>query len=102
MGEKPRKECKMNTGSVKKRVNLDGIHSLDISVYEENKTVVTELITLDESPVMIYAEKFEEPCNYLKMGIRKGLEYLNVTRESISKKSDFKNFQEFSKNNEPN
>ena len=72
----------MNNGSVKKRVNLDGIHSLDISVHEEKKTVVTELITPDDDPVMIYAEKFDKPCNYLKMGIRRGLEYLNATTET--------------------
>ncbi len=66
----------MNNGSIKKRVNLDGIHSLDISVYEEKKTVITELITPDETPVMIYAEKFDEPCDYLKKGIRRGIEYL--------------------------
>lgn len=67
----------MNVGSIKKRVNLDGFHSLDISVYKEKKTVITELITLDNDPVMIYAEKFDEPCDYLRKGIRRGIEYLN-------------------------
>lgn len=67
----------MTNGSIKKRVNLDGIHRLDISVYEEKQTVVTELITLDDEPVMVYAEKFDEPCDYLKKGIRRGIEYLN-------------------------
>jgi len=67
----------MNNGSIKKRVNLDGFYALDISVYEKNKTVVTELITPDDSPVMIYAEKFDEPCDYFKKGIRRGIEYLN-------------------------
>lgn len=71
----------MNVGSVKRRVNLDGLHSLDISVCEEKKTVITELITLDEDPVMIYAEKFDEPCNYLKKGIRRGIEYLNAKED---------------------
>ncbi len=78
----------MNVGSIKKRVNLDGFHSLDISVYEEKKAVITELITLDEKPVMIYAEKFDEPCDYLKKGIRRGIEYLNAKEDiwkSISK-----------------
>lgn len=74
----------MNVGSIKRRVNLDGFHSLDISVYEEKKTVITELITLDGDPIMIYAEKFDEPCDYLKMGIRRGIEYLN-TKEDIWK-----------------
>lgn len=85
MGER---RAEMNVGSVKKRVNLDGFHSLDISVCEEKKTVITELITLDDDPVMIYAEKFDEPCNYLKKGIRRGIEYLNTKEDlwkSISK-----------------
>lgn len=69
----------MDNGSIKKRVNLDGIHSLDISVNEEKQTVITELITLDDDPVMIYAEKFDEPCNYLKKGIRRGIEFLNTS-----------------------
>lgn len=70
----------MNNGLIKNRVKLDGIHSLDVSVYETRQTVITELITLDEPPVLIYAEKFDEPCNYLKMGIRRGIEYLNGTK----------------------
>lgn len=69
----------MNNGSTPSRVNLDGVHSLQISVYQEKQTVVTELITLDEPPVFIYAEKFSEPCDYLKKGIRRGIEYLNGT-----------------------
>lgn len=77
----------MNNGTVKKRVNLDGIHSLDISVYADRKTVVTELIKPDEDPVMIYAEKFDEPCDYLKKGIRRGIEYLssNPVKEDLWK-----------------
>ena len=81
----------MNVGSIKKRVNLDGFHSLDISVYEEKKTVITELITLDDDPVMIYAEKFDKPCDYLKKGIRRGIEYLNAAnpaKEEIWKSID--------------
>ena len=70
----------MNVGSIKRRVNLDGFPSLDISVYEEKKTVITELITPDEDPIMIYAEKFDEPCDYLKKGIRRGIEYLNCNK----------------------
>ena len=90
MGERRRK---MNVGSIKKRVNLDGFHSLDISVYEEKKTVVTELITLGEDPVMIYAEKFDEPCDYLKKGIRRGIEYLNASIKTDPNKH-FQNFFE--------
>ena len=66
----------MNVGSVKRRVNLDGLHSLDISVCEEKKTVITELITLDEDPVMIYAEKFDKPCDYLKKEFAEALNIL--------------------------
>ena len=66
----------MIADSVKKRINLDGIHSLDVSVYEEKQTVVTELITPGDEPIMIYAEKFDKPCDYLKKGIRRGIEYL--------------------------
>ncbi len=102
MGERSEKEGAMNNGSVKKRINLDGIHSLDISVHEEKKTVVTELVTLDEEPVMIYAEKFDKPCNYLKIGIRRGLEYLNASAETVSRKSVSKNLKNFPKNSEPN
>lgn len=78
----------MNNGSIKRRVNLDGIHFLDISVCEEKKTVITELITLGDEPVMIYAEKFDKSCDYLKKGIRRGIEYLNFanpTKEEIWK-----------------
>lgn len=78
MGERGRN----NIGSIKKRVNLDGIHSLDISVNEEKKTVITELIMLDGEPVMIYAEKFDTPCDYLKKGIRRGIEFINADNPS--------------------
>lgn len=71
----------MKVGSIKRRVSLDRLHSLDISVCEEKKTVITELITPDAEPVMIYAEKFDEPCDYLKKGIRRGIEYLNAKED---------------------
>lgn len=93
MGEKPGKERVMNNGSVKKRVNLDGFHSLDISVYEEKKTVITELIILDEEPIMIYAEKFDEPCDYMKKGIRRGIEYLNASIKTDPNKQPKKFFE---------
>lgn len=67
--------------SVKKtRVNLDGLHSLDISVNEESKTVIAELIVPDETPTFIYAEKFDAPCNYLKAAIKKGVVYLDANK----------------------
>lgn len=58
------------------RVNLDGVHSLDVTVSEQAKTVVAELITGDES-TFIYAEKFDLPCNYLRTAIKKAIMYLN-------------------------
>lgn len=81
MGER---RMKTITGSIKKQVNLDGLHSLYISANEEKKTVITELITLDQDPVLIYAEKFDVPCDLIKKGIRRGIEYLN-TKEDIWK-----------------
>ncbi len=57
-------------------VNLDGLHSLEISIDKENKTVIAELIVPDEPPTFIYAEKFDEPCNYMKTAIKKGIVYL--------------------------
>lgn len=64
----------------KTRVNLDGFHSLDISVNEENKTVIAELVVPDEVPTFIYAEKFDAPCNYLKAAIKKGVVYLDANK----------------------
>lgn len=61
----------------KTRVSLDRRHSLDVSVSEENQTVVAELITDGGVPTFIYAEKFDAPCNYLRTAIKKGLVYLN-------------------------
>lgn len=67
----------MNENIKRARVNLDGLHSLDILVNEESKTVVAELVVPDEEPSLIYAEKFDSPCNYLKAAIKKGIMYLN-------------------------
>ncbi len=72
----------MNKDAKKTRVNLDGLHSLDISVNEENKTVVAELIVPDEPPTLIYAEKFDAPCNYLKAAIKKGVLYLDSDKKT--------------------
>ena len=52
------------------------------TINEERKTVITELITLDDEPAMIYAEKFDKPCDYLKKGIRRGIEYLNASKKT--------------------
>lgn len=66
----------MENSVVRTLVNLDGLHSLEISVNKENKTVIAELIVPDEPPTFIYAEKFDEPCNYMKTAIKKGIVYL--------------------------
>ena len=58
------------------RVNLDGLHSLDIAINEKAKTVVAELIVGEES-TFIYAEKFDAPCNCLRTAIKKSIVYLN-------------------------
>lgn len=63
-------------------VNLDGLHSLQIYVDRENKTVIAELIVPDEPPTFIYAEKFDEPCNYMKTAIKKGIVYLRGERSA--------------------
>ena len=66
----------MNNEIRKMRVNLDCIHSLEISVNENAKTVVTELI-IGEEKTFIYAEKFDSPCNYIRTAIKKSIVYLN-------------------------
>lgn len=66
----------MNNYTKTTRVNLDGFHSLDITVNEKAKTVVAELIIGEES-TFIYAEKFDAPCNYLRTAIKKGIVYIN-------------------------
>lgn len=66
----------MKNGVKTTRVNLDGIHSLEIAVNEKAKTVVTELI-IGEKSTFIYAEKFDTPCNYLRTAIKKSIVYLN-------------------------
>ena len=65
-------------------VNLDGLHSLEISVNKENKTVIAELIVPDEPPAFIYAEKFDEPCNYMKNAIKKGIVYLRGEQQEVT------------------
>ncbi len=66
----------MEDKAVRSTVNLDGYHSLDITVYEERRTVITELVVPDEQPVLIYAERFNEPVDYLKRGIKAGIDYV--------------------------
>ena len=66
----------MNNDIRKTRVNLDGIHSLDIAVNEKSKTVVAELI-VGEEKIFIYAEKFDSQCNYIRTAIKKSIVYLN-------------------------
>jgi len=63
------------------RVNLDGFHSLDISINEKAQTVVAELIVGEES-TFIYAEKFDVPCNYLRAAIKKGIVYIGSEKQN--------------------
>lgn len=73
-------------GNFKKtRVNIDGFHSLDVSVNETKRTVVAELATGDAEPVFIYAERFDSPCNYIRTAIKKGITYING---SVSEAAD--------------
>ncbi len=69
------------------RVNLDGLHSLDISVNEKAKTVVAELI-IGEETTFIYAEKFDTPCNYLRTAIKKGIAYIGAEKQCTELKKD--------------
>ena len=71
----------MNNDVKTTRVNLDGIHSLDVSVSEKAKTVVAELIDGDGA-TFIYAEKFDVPCNYLRTAIKKSIVYLGGAPET--------------------
>ncbi|MBQ2848445.1 MAG: hypothetical protein IJC37_02160 [Clostridia bacterium] len=57
-------------------VELDRHISLDVTVNEQSRTVFTEVIKEGGNPVLVYAEKFSSPCNYLKAGIKKGIEYV--------------------------
>ena len=83
----------MNNGVKTTRVNLDGLHSLDIAINEKAKTVVAELIVGEES-TFIYAEKFDAPCNYLRTAIKKSIVYLNgdvLEEKNVSEKKKGKN-----------
>ena len=66
----------MNNEVKTTRVNLDGLHSLDVSINEKAKTVVAELVVGNDS-TFIYAEKFDVPCNYLRTAIKKAIMYLS-------------------------
>lgn len=70
----------MNNDLKTTRVNLDGVHSLDVTVNEKARTVVTQLVVGEES-TFIYAEKFDAPCNYLRTAIKKGLIYLGAEKQ---------------------
>ncbi len=77
----------MNNNVMKTDVNLDGLHSLIVSVNESRKTVVAELVVADEEPILIYAEKFDSSCNYLKTAIKKGIIYINNSSDNPYKKN---------------
>ncbi|MBP3696720.1 MAG: hypothetical protein J6J45_04160 [Clostridia bacterium] len=83
----------MNSNVKTTRVNLDGVHSLDVTVNEQAKTVVAELVIGNEA-TFIYAEKFDAPCNYLRTAIKKAILYLNGNvpkSESVSRKTQENN-----------
>lgn len=67
----------MKDGIRETRINLDGVHSVNIYVDEENCTVVAEISEAFEEPAFFYAEKFDAPCNYIKAAIKKALCYLD-------------------------
>lgn len=73
----------MNNDIKTTTVNLDGLHSLDIAINENAKTVVAELI-VGQKRTFIYAEKFDSPCNYLRTAIKKGIGYLNDELSEIN------------------
>lgn len=72
---------RMNDNIQKTRVELDGFHSLDVSVNEAQRTVVAELIACGEEPEFIYAEKFDSPCNYLRNAIKKAVVYIGSNKD---------------------
>lgn len=71
----------MNGNLKKTRVELDAFHSLDVTVNEEKQTVIAELIVCGEEPEFIYAEKFDEPCNYLRTAIKKAISYIGTSND---------------------
>ena len=71
----------MNENIKKTRVNIDGVHSLDITINETKRTVVAVLISVGDQPELIYAEKFDFSCNYLKEAIKIGIKYLDGTNK---------------------
>lgn len=81
----------MNANIKKTTVSLDGFHSLDISVNEENRTVVAELVVCGEEPEFIYAESFEVPCNYLRTAIKKAITYIGTGGDLQAAKDKKKN-----------
>ncbi len=74
----------------KARVNLDGFHFLDILIDEAKQTVIAELSVRNEDPVLIYAESFDMPGNYLRAAVKKGLTYLDCNSERIKENNAVK------------
>ncbi len=73
----------MNNDIKTTRVNLDGLHSLEIAINEKAKTVVAELV-IGQEATFIYAEKFDSPCNYIRTAIKKSIVYLNGDTPEIT------------------
>lgn len=73
----------MSKNLTKSRVNVSRGCALEINVWHNEQRVVTNLVTSGKSPILIYAERFDKPCDYLKIGIRHGIEYLNSAKCKI-------------------
>lgn len=71
---------------MEKRVFLDGIHTAIINVNKADKTVIAEL-EKDNVKELIYAEKFDEKCNYEKEAIKAVIAYLKDSCDSHAIKS---------------
>lgn len=69
---------------MKKRVFLDGKHIAVININEAQRTVFAEIETKEGSD-FVYAEKFDDVCNYEKEAIKACIRYLkNMSVESVT------------------
>lgn len=74
-----------------KRVFLDGRHTAVIKVNENRRTVTAELETEDGCE-LVYAEKFDKPCNYEKEALKSCLRYLKTKTADFSVGNVLANF----------
>ena len=59
-----------------KTVFLDGIHTAVLDINYEKKTVIANIIT-DDITEYVYAENFDDICDYEKMAVKACVAYLN-------------------------